>query len=239
MRTLKQWIIMLDTETCNIIKTVGVMVHNNLVYNIGLSLFCPSTGEVALNRSYIINEIFFGERERMDSCYYARKIPQYLDGIANHRYTCIGFFDVLNEINRLCKDYNVVAICAHNARFDIDALNTTCQYLKGMNYIRALPQDIEIWDSVKMARSIILPQSKYQKFCKENNYMTKHKVPRPRLTAEILYRFIVQDNNFKEAHTALEDVKIEIEIVKKCYKAHKKMKKVLYTARNGRSCRRQ
>lgn len=228
---LTQWIIMLDTETCAILRANGVIPHNNLVYNIGLCLFCPATGQMIHARSYIINEIFFGERERMNSCYYAKKIPQYLDGIANHKYTCVGFFDVMNEINRLCKEYNVVAICAHNARFDIDALNTTCQYLMGMNYVRPLPQDIEVWDSVKMARSVIASRPTYQKFCRENNYLTKHKTPRPRLTAEILYRFISQNNEFIEAHTALEDVKIELEIVKKCYRTHKKMKKVLYAAR--------
>lgn len=227
----KQYAINLDSETCCLNPCDKVTPHNNLTYNVGESLVCLTTQEVVLSRSYIVNETFFGERERMNSCYYAKKIPQYLDGIANHKYTCANFFDIINEIHRLCKEYNVVAIIAHNARFDIDALNTTCQYLLGMNFIRALPQNIEVWDSLKMARSIFGKRPSYLKFCQENGYLTKHKTPRPRLTAEILYRFISQNNEFIEAHTALEDVKIEWEIIKKCYKAHKKMKKVLYAAR--------
>ena len=162
---------MLDSETCALLQSLRVLPRNNLVYNLGFCLFCPSTGEITHQRSYLINEIFFGERERMNSCYYAKKIPQYLDGIANHKYTCANFFDVINEINHLCKEYNVVAICAHNARFDIDALNTTCQYLTGMDYVKPLPQNIEVWDSVKMARSVIANRPTYQKFCKENNYL--------------------------------------------------------------------
>lgn len=227
----KTYAINLDSETCNIIPSQKVILHNNLTYNIGYSLVCLTDYEVVSSRSYLVNEIFFGEREKMQSCYYAKKIPQYLDGIANHKYICANFFDIINEIHHICKKYNVVSIIAHNARFDVDAINTTCAYLLGKNYVRALPQDIEIWDSLKMARSIFSKRPSYIKFCKENNYMTKHKTPRPKLTAEVLYRFISQNNDFIEEHTALEDVKIEWEIIKKCYKAHKKMNKLLYAAR--------
>jgi hypothetical protein len=46
--------------------------------------------------------------------------------------------------------------------------------------------------------------------------MTNHQTPRPRLTAEVLYRYITGDNSFIESHTGLEDVTIEKEIFLKC-----------------------
>jgi hypothetical protein len=62
--------------------------------------------------------------------------------------------------------------------------------------------------------------------------MTKHKPPRSRLTAEIIYRFITMDVEFVESHTALEDVQIEREIMFRAFRMHKSIKevRVLYHA---------
>jgi len=226
----KTVLLVLDTETCAIEETDCVKRGNNLTYNVGFSIVTPSNGETLLTRSYLINEIFLGERERMASCYYAEKIPQYLDGLWTGDYILADFFSVMTEIFQLCREYNVTAICAHNAAFDVDALNTTARYLTGMEHLRVLP-NIEIWDSMKMANCIFSKRPTYRKYCTENGFMTKHATPRPRLTAEILYRFITNDIDFEEEHTALADVLIETEIILACYRSHKPFDRVLYPAR--------
>jgi hypothetical protein len=136
----------------------------------------------------------------------------------------------MNEIQDLCDNMNIVAIVAHNARFDVDALNTTARWLTDLYSVRALPQQVEIWDTMQMWNAV-KPKA-YDKFCEENGYMTKHRPPRSRLTAEIIYRFISVDVEFIEAHTALEDVQIEREILFKVYRMHKSIKevRVLYHA---------
>ena len=226
----KNYAIVLDTETCNIIKTDKVAPGNNLTYDIGFSVVCPSTGEIVMERSYIVREIFFGEVERMKSSYYAEKLPQYYKDIAEGKRVIKSFFDIMNEIADLCDNMNIVAIVAHNARFDVDALNTTARWLTDLNSVRALPQSVEIWDTMQMWNAV-KPKG-YDKWCAENGYMTKHKPPRSRLTAEIIYRYISMDVEFVESHTALEDVQIEREIMFKVYKMHKTIKevRVLYHA---------
>ena len=226
----KNYTIVLDTETCNIIKTDKVAPGNNLTYDIGFSVVCPSTGEIVMERSYIVREIFFGEVERMKSSYYAEKLPQYYKDIAEGKRVIKSFFDIMNEIADLCDNMNIVAIVAHNARFDVDALNTTARWLTDLNSVRALPQSVEIWDTMQMWNAV-KPKG-YDKWCAENGYMTKHKPPRSRLTAEIIYRYISMDVEFVESHTALEDVQIEREIMFKVYKMHKTIKevRVLYHA---------
>lgn len=226
----KTTIMILDTETCNIEQTDTVKRGNNLTYNIGFSIMTPCNGEVLTTRSYIIDEIFFGERDRMASCYYAEKIPQYIDGLWTGDYEVASFYTVLMEIEAMCKEFDITAICAHNAAFDIDALNTTLAYLTGYR-LQALPHNVEIWDSMKMANSVFGKRPSYRKYCEKNGFMTKHATPRPRLTAEILYRFISNDIDFVEEHTALADVMIEIEIVLACYRSHQKFERVLYEAR--------
>ena len=81
-----------------------------------------------------------------------------------------------------------------------------------------------------MARQILGKMPSYRKFCEENGYMTNHQVPRPRMTAEVIYRFITKDITFTEAHTGLRDVEIETEIFKYLMRQHKKCDKVLYHA---------
>ena len=74
-----------------------------------------------------------------------------------------------------------------------------------------------------MAKDTICKQPTYQKWCAKNNFLTKN--GKPRATAEILYRYISGDVNFKEDHTGLEDVLIEIAITCKCIAQHKPMRK--------------
>lgn len=226
----KTTILILDTETANLEPSETVKRGNNLTYNIGWSVITPCNGEVLEQRSYLAEEIFVGERERMASCYFAEKIPQYYDGLWVGEYELASFFDILLDLYHSCKEYEVTAICAHNAAFDVDALNTTLRYLTGLDYIRALPEGIEIWDSMKMASSVFGNRPTYRKFCEENGFMTKHATPRVRLSAEVLYRFIINDVDFVEEHTALADVLIETEIVLACYRSHKHFERVLYPA---------
>ena len=220
--------LVLDVETCNLTKTEKVQPGNNLTYDIGYQVVEPSTSTVLVKRSYVVKEIFCGERDRMASAYYADKLPQYYDGLANSTKKLAGLCDVLAEIARLCKEYNVKAIVAHNARFDVDALNTTLNYLYGWDFVRALPQNVEIWDTMKMWRAV-MPKS-YAKFCEENGFMTKHAKPQPQMKAETIYRFLTGNVDFEEEHTGLADVEIETEIMFACYRTHKKLAdaRVLY-----------
>jgi hypothetical protein len=79
---------------------------------------------------------------------------------------------------------------------------------------------------MKMAKDVILPMPTYRRFCEDNGYLTK--TGRLRCTAEILYRFISGDQDFEEAHTGLEDVDIERQILAYCFRQHKAMRKGLY-----------
>jgi hypothetical protein len=81
---------------------------------------------------------------------------------------------------------------------------------------------------MKMANDVIACTPTYKKFCFDNGYVTKHKKPRPRVTAEILYRYITRNLDFVEEHRGLEDVDIERQIMAYCFAKHKPMAKGLY-----------
>ena len=81
-----------------------------------------------------------------------------------------------------------------------------------------LPYEIPIVDTMRMAQKVIANTEDYKYFCLTNDYMTVHKKSRPRVTAEILWRYLTNNNDFIESHTGLEDVEIEAKIFLECVK---------------------
>lgn len=221
----KSYYIVFDTETCN-----GFMVDDkldlscSLVYDIGWQII-DKQGNIYVKRSFINSEIFYGERDIMQSAYYANKILNYENDINNGSRIVTTFYHIRQAFLNDCKEWNVKAAVAHNARFDYNATNTTYRWLTKSKYRYFLPYGLPLWDSLKMASDTIGKEKGYKAFCERNGFLTKHKVPRVRLTAEILYRYISGNVDFEESHTGLEDVEIESEIFITCLKKHKKMRK--------------
>ena len=79
-----------------------------------------------------------------------------------------------------------------------------------------LPYGMQIMDTMRMAEKMICGEAEYVAFCEENGYMTAQKKPRPRKTAEVLWRYLSGDNDFEEEHTGLADVEIESKIFLEC-----------------------
>jgi hypothetical protein len=123
----------------------------------------------------------------------------------------------------MCELYNIKAIIAHNMGFDYRSCTTTQRYETASKYRYFFPKGVELWDTMKMAQDVILTKASYRRFCEENGYICKN--GQLRKTAEILYRFIAQDEDFEEEHKAMEDVDIECQIFWYCLKQHKKMRR--------------
>jgi DNA polymerase III epsilon subunit-like protein len=222
----RAYYIVLDTETCNGIMTdKGLNLDDSLVYDIGFAVV-DKHGRIYETRSYVIYETFFGMADIMKSAYYANKIENYLEDIANRERKIVQFKTAMNELRYLAQIYKVKAIMAHNARFDYRSCNNTLRYLTKSDKRFFFPYGIEIWDTLAMARSIYGKSPSYKKWCIQNGYMTKNN--QVRLTAEILYRYITGKSDFVESHTGLEDVLIEKEIFRKCMAWHKPMEKRLF-----------
>ena len=224
------YLIGLDTETCN-----GIMMNDDkldltqsLVYDLGWAV-TDKKGRIYKTRSFVVAEIFLGMKDVMKSAYYAEKIPNYWEDIKSGKRILAPFWKIKKTLMEDIKEYGVKNIFAHNAGFDVRALNNTIRYITKSKFRWFFPRKIEIWDTLKMARQTIGKQKTYREFCLRNNYMTKHKKPQVRLTAEILYRYITGNNDFVESHTGLEDVLIETKIMAHCFRQHKKMEKKLFS----------
>lgn len=219
----RTYYIVLDTETCN-------GTDNPYVYDIGFAVV-DKNGTVYETRDFVIYEIYVGEKDLMKSAYYAEKLPQYEEELKNGIRKMVRLATAKRELENLCKEYNVKAIVAHNGKFDYNATNNTIRYLTNNNEKYFYPYGVEKYCSQKMAHDTICKQKTYIRFCEENGYLTNHKVPKVRETAEILYRYISRNNEFVERHTGLSDVMIEKDIFAKCMAQHKKMRKTIFSTR--------
>ena len=222
----RHYIMMMDCETANTLTRAdgSLDMTSVFIYDIGWQV-TDKRGVVYEQKSYIVKEIFYGEQDLMKSAYYAKKIPQYLQEIAEGKRLVATYYEIRKDFWETMEKYSTKTVCAHNARFDYNATNITQRWLTKSKYRFFFPYGTEVWDTMKMARDVIAHTPTYIAFCQEHGYMTKHKTPRPRLTAEILYRYISGDHEFIESHTGLEDVDIERQIMAYCFRKHKPMAK--------------
>lgn len=216
----KKYILAIDTETVQI----GETIRDSLVYDIGYAIV-DKKGNVYETGSFVVAEVFL-KQELMETAYYAEKIPNYVEDINNGKRKIAYWRKIRQQILAVMRKYNCNTVMAHNASFDCCVLNKTEQAITGYRFY--FPYGTIWWDTLKMAHDVIMIRPTYRRFCEKNGYMTNHKTPRPRLTAEILYRYLTGDNEFIESHTGLEDVLIEKEIFATCVRQHKKMRKLLF-----------
>lgn len=226
MKTAYKYLI-IDTETANTTK-------EPLTYDIGFTI-ADRKGKIYLKKSYIVADIFFEQEkifnnaELMNTSYYHEKLPKYYEGIKNGSFEVKTFLGIRKEIKQLIKDFKIKAVFAYNGYFDVNALNTTIRYLTKSNVRYFFDYDTVIQCIHHFAVETICKNRKYFDFAYEHNLVTDK--GNLSTTAESVYKFITQNIDFVESHTALQDALIETEILKECYKYHKKVDK--YIQRNS------
>lgn len=218
----KKYIMVLDTETAN-----GLIVNNkldlscSLVYDIGFTVI-DKKGNIQCQCSMAIGDILCGMPDVMKTAYYAKKLPKYWEDIHGGKRELVSFLHARDIVLKTMEKYNITTVSAHNAKFDVNALNNTLRYITKSKKRYFFPYKTEIWDTYKGALNTICKQKGYILFCEKNGYMTNHKTPRVRATAEILYRYISENNEFIEEHQGIDDTIIEAQILTQILKQHKK-----------------
>jgi DNA polymerase III epsilon subunit-like protein len=197
--------IVIDTETTN-------GFDDPLVYDCGWAVI-DDNGTVLKARSYVVADVFCNE-ELMKDAYFADKIPQYVADVADGKRKMAWFENVKKVLHKDCKKFHVKAIMAHNMRFDYRSCTHSQRYITKSANRWFYPYGVQLWDTLRMARETFNKDEDYRNFCSENGYMMKNNSPR--MTAEILYRYLSGYNDFEEQHTGLADVMIEKEIFKAC-----------------------
>ena len=117
--------------------------------------------------------------------------------------------------------YNVKKVGAYNMGFDKRALNNVMRYTTKSFCRWFFPFGTEFFCIWHLAAQTLLQQKTFFKMAEKNDWFSEK--GNLLTNAEVTYNYINKMSDFKENHTGLEDVRIEIEIMAHCFKQHKKM----------------
>lgn len=223
----KKFGILLDTET---VSKQG----ETLVYDLAW-LVIDNNGNVIEEHNFIIDEVYSDFPALFDSQFITYdKYLWYSDALAHGMLESISAFDALNALYLSMCEYNVSFVTAYNVPFDLKAIDQTCKCLRVSNpfevYECLTGNVLDIMDLWRLAKSHIVTKP-YEQFCVENGFLTdKHK--KAKTSAEIVYKWISDDVDFVEDHTALSDCLIEVEIYVKCKRKKKRIPESVFVSRS-------
>lgn len=205
MIDVNERIMMLDSETTN-------SLEDPICYDVGYRVF-DLAGNVYEEASMVNADIFL-DNDFMASAYYAEKVPDYWRDIWEKKRELLAWRVIKARIWEAIERNGVKIVAAHNARFDYRSIHLTQRYITTSRWRYVLPWGCEWWDTLRMCREVFKDDENYRPWCEERGYITANN--QPKMTAEVVYRYITGDEDFTESHTGLEDVKIEMEIFKYC-----------------------
>lgn len=196
-------IVVFDTETTSIDKP--------FCYDIGYTIYNVESGEKLLKRNFIVEQIWHNA-ELFTTAYYAEKRADYIGRLRSRlcRMEKIGY--ITQQMHRDFRYYQIEHAYAYNSPFDDRVFQFNCEWFKIINPF----DDIAIHDIRGYVHKYIAFTPEYQAFCEKQELFTEH--GNYSTTAESMYRFLTADTEFIEAHTALADSEIELDILLECIK---------------------
>jgi hypothetical protein len=210
----ERYLMFIDTET---IGTLNVK-ESVLPFEIGMKIYDTETDKVVKEKSYLVRK-FFNNKYIMLSTFSATKYPNYFEKLENDkRYKTYSVNDIATDIDKTIQRYGIKVMVAHNGNFDKVAIDRLFNEFGIENVIEKL----DLLDTMEISK-IITFSKEYANYCilnkdiknsiNESSFITNS--GRVRTTAQAIYCYLTNNSEFKEAHTGLEDIDIEIEIFKK------------------------
>lgn len=208
----RKYFIAIDTETCGDLEAP-------FVYDAGIKVYDFSFSSYE-EHSFVVYDTYVGMKDLMQTAYYANKLPQYEIDLRNGKRKMVRFFTLRRLVWNLMKKYNTKIVVAYNTKFDRNALNNTLRVLTNGERKYFFPYGTEFLDVWTMACSTVCQTRGFRKAAYDNEwYSPKGNV---RTSAEVVYAYVAKHPDFIECHTALEDVNIEVEIMRYCWRKAKK-----------------
>jgi DNA polymerase III epsilon subunit-like protein len=194
-------IVVFDTETTNLEKP--------FCYNIGYVIADIETRQVLLRRDYVVEQVWHNPM-LFTTAYYADKREIYVNRMKARKVIMDKFGYITQTMIRDFKAFDVQLAFAYNSPFDVKVFNYNCEWFKCNNPFDNIP----IHDIRGFVHKYLAFTTEYQDFCDTHEYFTES--GNYSTTAETVYRYISNDIDFNEEHTALADSEIELDILLHC-----------------------
>lgn len=207
----ERYLMFIDTETIGSL----FVKESVLPFEIGMKVYDTENKKIVKEKSYLVRK-FFNNKYIMLSTFSATKYPDYFEKLENDkRYKAYSVNDIARDIEKTISRYNIKVMVAHNGNFDKTAMARLFEDFGVDNPI----ENIDLLDTMEISKVITFSRE-YVDYCiankdllndiKESCFITNS--GRVRTTAQAIYCYLTDNANFKEAHTGLEDIDIEIAI---------------------------
>ena len=208
MAAMKNIIMVLDTETCDL---------QGNVYDVGFTV-TNRKGEILHSWHGLVEEIFT-DAKKMMGAFYARKLfSHYAPMLDRGEISLWSWWDVVAAIRSAVDLLDVNILSAYNLAFDRRVMRQTNKLLGGEPIFTSPVKQLDIW---RFACETQLSSSTYKRLAREQGWVSN--AGNIRTGAEYAYRFCSGDWGFKEDHTALSDAVIETAILARCFASKKKI----------------
>lgn len=194
-------IVIFDTETTSLNKP--------FCYNIGYAIYETATQECLTAKEFIIEQIWHN-KPLFETAYYAEKRKLYINRMRSKKVLMDKFGYVMQEMIRDFKAYEVEQAYAYNSPFDDRVLEFNCEWFKCNNPFDNIP----IYDIRGYVHKVIAFTKDYLRFAETHKLFTES--GNYSTTAEAIMRYIGENSEFEEEHTALADSLIEAKILFEC-----------------------
>ncbi len=155
------------------------------------------------NKVYCINDDFVG----------AKKYNAYMELLNQKRIIKRSIPQIFKTLTNDLEKYHVLFGYAYNNNFDLTRFAEHAERFQIDNPMESIPQ-FDIWG---YASHYICNTEDYKKWALENNQLTATQKYLS-TTVESVTRYLRNDLNFEESHTALSDTHWEINILMECVK---------------------
>ena len=210
--TILMKIMVFDTET--------VSVSKPYCYNIGYVIYDTDGKKVLVERDFVVSQVW-NNRPLFDTAYYAEKRPKYVSAMRGRQTEMKKYGHIQAQMIRDIKQYGVDGAYAFNSPFDDRVFQFNSDGYGCRNALDTIP----VFDIRGYACKYLMADGTYQEFCDTNadivgaDGKTKKFITDSdgyKTTAESFYCYLKGDGSFDEAHTALADSRIELEVLIAC-----------------------
>lgn len=211
----RKYVLVLDIETANITKDA-------LAYDVGFAV-ADKKGNIYETHSYMVAEMFLDNYNKslMDTAYYANKLPKYWEDYKTGKRKLAKILTIRHIVRQVMEKYHITDMFAYNANFDKSGLDRTVRYLTKSKVRFFFPYGTKTHCIWHMATQVICQQKTYFEKAIAHQWISDK--GNLQTSAELVFAYISGNPDFKEKHTGLEDVTIEVKIMAKCFAQHKKM----------------